>query len=112
MRAWCDRGIWRVARGSGLTGAATSSSWTGAGDSVDSTRGFRAGRSAEGAGSETDGSAGLPLRREERLGGLTSVRDPLTIITASVVVLLPVVEQGSPRLFATRDIEASVETRA
>jgi hypothetical protein len=58
MRAWCDRGIWRVVRGSGLTGAATSSFRTGAGDKVARTRGFRAGRSAEGTGSETDGSTG------------------------------------------------------
>jgi hypothetical protein len=41
-----------------LTGAATSSLRTGAGDRIDSTRGFRAVRSAEGAKSETDGSAG------------------------------------------------------
>jgi hypothetical protein len=57
MRAWCDRGIWRLVRGSGLVGAATSSLRTGVGDRIASTRGFRAGRSAEGAGSETDGSA-------------------------------------------------------
>jgi hypothetical protein len=58
MRAWCDRGIWRVVRGSGSTGAATSSLRTGAGDRIESTRGFRAGCSAEGAGSEGDGSTG------------------------------------------------------
>jgi hypothetical protein len=39
------------------------------------------------------------------------VRDPATIIVATGM-LLPVVEQELPRLFATRDIEASVETRA
>jgi hypothetical protein len=58
MRAWCDRGIWRVVRGSGLTGVATSSLRTGGGDRIASTRGFRAGRSADGAGSEADGSTG------------------------------------------------------
>jgi hypothetical protein len=73
---------------------------------------FPSGSLGRGRGVRNRWLGGLPLRREERLGGLTSVRDPLTIITASVVVLLPVVEQGSPRLFATRDIEASVETRA
>jgi hypothetical protein len=56
MRAWCDRGIWRVVRGSGLTGAATSSLRTGDGDRIASTRGFRAGCSAEGTGSEANGS--------------------------------------------------------
>jgi hypothetical protein len=34
MRAWCDRGISRVVRGSGLTGGATSSLRTGAGDEI------------------------------------------------------------------------------
>src|SRR5258708_11711701 len=63
MRAWCDRGIWRVVRGSGLTGAATSLLRTGAGDRIASTRGFRAGRSAEGTEPETDGSAGLRVKR-------------------------------------------------
>jgi hypothetical protein len=58
MRAWWDRGIWRVVRGSGLTGAAASSLRTGAGGGIESTRGFRAGCSADGAGSETDGSTG------------------------------------------------------
>jgi hypothetical protein len=55
MRACSDRGIWRAVRGSGSTGAAASSLRTGAGDSIESTRGFRAGCSAEGAGSETGG---------------------------------------------------------
>jgi hypothetical protein len=58
MRACCDRGISRAVRGSGLTGAAISLLRTGAGDSIGSTRGFRLDRSAEGAGSETDGSTG------------------------------------------------------
>jgi hypothetical protein len=58
MRAWCDRGTWRVVRGSGWIGASSSSLRTGVGDEIVSTRGFRAGRSAEGAGSETDGSTG------------------------------------------------------
>jgi hypothetical protein len=58
MRAWCDRGISRVVPGSGLTGGATSSLRTGAGDEIGRTRGFRAGRSAEGAGSESDGATG------------------------------------------------------
>ena len=44
--------------GLGLTGAAISFSRTGAGDKIGSTRGFRAGRSADGTPSETDGSAG------------------------------------------------------
>jgi hypothetical protein len=47
-----------VVRGSGLTGAATSSLRAGGGDRIGSTRGFRAGRSADGTGSETDGSTG------------------------------------------------------
>jgi hypothetical protein len=68
-------------------------------------------RSADGAGSETDGLVGLRFRCEERLGRLARVRDPATIIVATGM-LLPVVEQELPRLFATRDIEASVETRA
>src|ERR1700722_5919701 len=58
MQACCDRGISRAVRGSGLTGAAISLLRTGAGDSIGSTRGFRLDRSAEGAGSETDGSTG------------------------------------------------------
>jgi hypothetical protein len=62
MRAWWDRGIWRVVRGSGSTGAAASSSRTGAGDRIESTRGFRAGCLAEGAGSETDGLAGFGVK--------------------------------------------------
>ena len=62
-------------------------------------RGFRAGRSAEGTGSETDGFGELLFRREERLGRLARARDPLAIITARVVLLLPVVQQGLPRLF-------------
>jgi hypothetical protein len=47
-----------VVRGSGLTGAATSSLRTGAGDGIASTRGFRAGCSSEGVESEADGTAG------------------------------------------------------
>ena len=58
MRACCDRGISRAVRGSGLTGAAISLLRTAAGDSIGSTRGFRAGCSADGTPSETDGSAG------------------------------------------------------
>ena len=42
---------------------------------------------------------GLPFRREECLGCLVRARDPLTIIAARRVMLLPVVEQGSSRLF-------------
>jgi hypothetical protein len=41
----------------------------------------------------------LPFRREERLGRLASARGPLAIISARVVLLFPVVEQESPRLF-------------
>ena len=78
----------------GLTAAPTSSLRTGGGDRIARTRGFRADPSADGAGSEVDGFDGLPFRREERLGRLASARDPLAIITARVVVLLPVVEQG------------------
>ena len=99
MRAWCDRGIWRVVRGSGLTGGGTSSLRTGGGDRIARTRGFRADPSADGAGSEVDGFDGLPFRREERLGRLACARGPLTIITARGVLLFPVVEQGLPRLF-------------
>jgi hypothetical protein len=97
MRAWWDHGISRVVRGSGSTGAATSSLRTGAGDETDSTRGFRAGCSADGAGSETDG--GSPFRREERLGCAARARDPLTVITVRGLLLLPVIGQGSSRLF-------------
>jgi hypothetical protein len=82
-----------------LAGAATSSFRTGARDRIGRARGFRADCSAEGAESETDRSAGLPFRREERLGRPARVRDLLTIVTAKVVLLLPVVEQESPRLF-------------
>jgi hypothetical protein len=42
---------------------------------------------------------GLPFRREERLGRLASARDPLTVITVRGLLLLPVIEQGSSRLF-------------
>jgi hypothetical protein len=42
----------------------------------------------------------LPFRREERLGRLACARGPLAIITARVVLLFPVVEQGLPRLFS------------
>jgi outer membrane biosynthesis protein TonB len=45
-----------VVRGSGLTGVAASSLRTDAGDRIESTRGFRAGRSAEGTGSEANRS--------------------------------------------------------
>jgi hypothetical protein len=62
MRACSDRGIWRVVRGSGLTGAATFSLRTGAGDRIASTRGFSSGRSAEGAGSEGDGPTSYDYR--------------------------------------------------
>jgi hypothetical protein len=79
-----------VIRGSGSTGAASSSLRTGAGDKIARTRGFRAGCSAEGAGSEGDGPTGCRLARRI---------DPLTIIIAGVVLLLPVVAQGLPRLF-------------
>jgi hypothetical protein len=41
----------------------------------------------------------LPFRREERLGCLARIRDPPAIITAKVVLLLPVVEQELPQLF-------------
>jgi hypothetical protein len=82
MRAWCDRGISRVVRGSGSTGAAASSLRTGGGDKIGSTRGFRAGGSADGAGSEGGWLKGLPFRREERLGRLARAPDPLAIITA------------------------------
>jgi hypothetical protein len=98
MRAWCDRGIWRVVRGSGLTGAATSSLRTGAGDRIARTRGFRAGCSAEGAGSETDDSAGCRFGVKSASAACRA-RDPLTVVTARGVMLLPMVEQGSPRLF-------------
>ena len=40
---------------------------------------------------------GLPFRREERLGRLALARDRLTVVTAEVVLLLPVIEQGSLR---------------
>ena len=42
---------------------------------------------------------GLRFRREERLGRLARARDPLSIIAARGVLLLPMVEQGLPRLF-------------
>jgi hypothetical protein len=42
---------------------------------------------------------GSRFRREERLGRLASARGPLAIITARVVLLFPVVEQESSRLF-------------
>jgi hypothetical protein len=42
---------------------------------------------------------GLLFRREERLGRPARGRDPLAIMTAKVGLLLPVVEQGLPRLF-------------
>jgi hypothetical protein len=58
MRACSDRGISRAVRGSGSTGGAASSLRTGSGDGIGSTRGFRAGWSAEGAGSE---AGGFPL---------------------------------------------------
>jgi hypothetical protein len=41
----------------------------------------------------------LPFRREERLGRLASARDPLTVITVRGLLLLPVIEQRSSRLF-------------
>ena len=56
-----DAGVVRprdLVRGAGSTGGATSSLRTGAGDRIASTGGFRAGCSADGAGSETDGSLG------------------------------------------------------
>jgi hypothetical protein len=37
---------------------------------------------------------GLPLWREERLGRPARARDPLAVVTAEVVLLLPVGEQG------------------
>jgi len=40
---------------------------------------------------------GLPFRREERLGSLALARDRLTVVTAEVVLLLPVIEHGSLR---------------
>src|ERR1700730_16597124 len=97
MRAACDRGIWRVVRGSKSTGAATSSLRTGAGDRIESTRGFRAGRSAEGAGSEAEGSTDCGLKSASAARRALVIL--LAIITAKVGLLLPVVEQGSPRLF-------------
>ena len=106
MRAWCDRGTWRVVRGSGSIGAATSSLRTGGGDRIGRTRGFRAGRSAEGSGSE---AAPDGFRREERLGCLARARDPLLIFARGVLLML-VVEQKFPDSLATHDIEASVET--
>jgi hypothetical protein len=42
---------------------------------------------------------GWRFRREERLGRLASARDPLTVITVRGLLLLPVIEQGSSRLF-------------
>jgi hypothetical protein len=41
----------------------------------------------------------LPFRREEGLGRLARARDPLKVIAARGVMLLPVIEQGSSRLF-------------
>ena len=92
MCAWCDRGIWRVVRGP--TGAATSSLRTGAGDRIESTRGFL----GRGRGIGNRWLGGLPFRREEGLGRLARVRDPVTIIVAGGVMLLPMVDQGSSRL--------------
>ena len=68
----------------------------GAGDSIGSTRGFRLDRSAEG-GVRNRWLDGLPFRREERLGRVALARDRLTVVTAEVVLLLPVIEQGSLR---------------
>jgi hypothetical protein len=42
---------------------------------------------------------GWRLRREERLGRLARARDALTVITVRGLLLLPVIEQGSSRLF-------------
>ena len=42
---------------------------------------------------------GWRFRREERLGRLARAFDPLTVITVRGLLLLPVVEQGSSRLF-------------
>jgi hypothetical protein len=47
-----------MAKPAAIPGGATSLLGTGAGDRIASTRGLRAGRSAEGTGSEADGSAG------------------------------------------------------
>jgi hypothetical protein len=50
----------------------------------------------------------LRFRREERLGCLARARDPLTVITARVVPLLPVVEQDCPDCLATPDIQVEL----
>jgi hypothetical protein len=60
-----------------------------AGGEIGSTRGFRGGRSADGAGVRSRWLCGLPFRREERLGRLARARDPLAIITEREVMLLP-----------------------
>ena len=80
-----------------MTGAAISLLRTGAGDGIGSTRGFHLDRSAEGGGVRNRWLDGLPFRREERLGRLALARDRLTVVTAEVVLLLPVIEQGSLR---------------
>jgi hypothetical protein len=105
MRACSDRGIWRVVRGWGLTGAATSSLRIGAGDEIGRTRGIRAGRSADGAGSEADGSTarGFGVKsasavwRSLAIGSRSSPRRWCGCCRW--------LSKGCPDCFATRDIE-------
>jgi hypothetical protein len=79
-----------------LTGAAISLLRTGAGDSIGSTR-FPLGSLGGRRGVRIRWLDGLPFRREERLSRLALARDRLTVVTAEVVLLLPVIEQGSLR---------------
>jgi hypothetical protein len=97
MRAWCDRGILRVVRGSELTGAATSSLRDRCGRQGREHARFPRESLGRGHGVRDRWLDGF--RREERLGRVARARGPLAIITARVVLLLPVVEQGLPRLF-------------
>jgi len=94
-----------VVRGSGLTGAATSWLRTGAGDKIASTRGFLAGCSTDGTGSETDGSSGC------RFGvkSASAARRALVILSRSSprrwCCCWRWLSKGRPDCLATRDIE-------
>jgi hypothetical protein len=108
MRAWCDRGIWRVVRGSGLAGAATSSLRTGVGDRIGRTRGFRAGCPAKGTVSEADGSMGCGFGVKSASAAWRALAIRSRSSPRGWCRWLPVVEQDCPDCLATPDIQVEL----
>jgi hypothetical protein len=102
-RVFGPRDAWRVVRGSGSTGGAASSWRTGGGDRIGSTRGLRAGWSAEGAESEADGSTGFGAKSASAAWRALAVRSGSSPRRWGCCCRW--LSKGRPDFLATRDVE-------